>query len=160
MFPILGKKTNINLVSPSAPVKLSLLCNSPGCDSGSVIGRTIHSVDPGGTAQNVHRLCSWEFCGGPFPRVSHHIIKPWIKASINAADQAASSFLFRSTDHNCSVEGRLTQVRLRGIHHLHRPFLEKIPKTESTTVNTQESVVPLRPTSCANVASIQVFFVV
>lgn len=91
---------------------------------------------------------------------SYHKALQRIKALIYGADQSASSFLFRSTDHNCSVEGRLTRVRRHGIHHLHCPFLEKIPKTESTTVNTQESVVPLRPTYCANVASILGFFVV
>lgn len=40
-----------------------------------MIGRTISCVYPRRTAQYVHWLWSWKWRGGPFPCVTHHVIK-------------------------------------------------------------------------------------
>lgn len=55
------------------------LRNSPGCDSSLVISWTVHCVDPGGTAQHVHRPRCWKACGCPLPCISHHVIQSWRK---------------------------------------------------------------------------------
>lgn len=60
---------------PLRSLSLSFLNNLPGRDPSLMIGWTVHRIDPGGTAQHIHWLCSWEGCGCPFPSVSHHVIQ-------------------------------------------------------------------------------------
>lgn len=49
----------------------------PGCHTSLMIGWTISCVNPRSTAQYVHWLWSWKWRGGPFPCVTHHVIKSW-----------------------------------------------------------------------------------
>lgn len=82
VFPILEETNHTEVSQEHGLLSLTFLyfksrTQLPGCHTSLMIGWTISCVNPRSTAQYVHWLWSWKWRGGPFPCVTHHVIKSW-----------------------------------------------------------------------------------